>query len=538
MKFLPPVCALAILGACCSLWWFALASAALLTWMHFALKHARASAGVDERRRLQPSVATLLSLVSYALLLSIAILTARAALGLLELPLASFEQAQLAPAMKRSSLGFYDKSELRLALAELALFTLAFSVAFVQAASHGTLRRRRALVLHPATAAFAFVLYFAAVRLPPYPVALEQWGPLIARAASDSAWPSLSGVSPVLLAAWLSWFGLSPLSLGLAAVLCNLVAGCASFVLIRRLTGSPVAAMFGASYALLEATTVHLSSVTFPAPAQVALAVLLIYQGLHPRPGFSWPVFLLGLIAPLDPLFGASASAGFLLALACQGSRPARLHVLAALLAGIGASVVTIAIARGVLAPVPVLNVAPVAEQELFAAPVLPLFIPGLLLLALVLRRRVRVWTVRRLFVCASLVCALASAYRAAGLLDPGASLQVYWILLPTVVLVIYGLVRAVGRAARAAPMRGAALSTGISALLFVVLLDVFFPFQRLNQVVARYAVGYEAERQKWYRNCASGKACDQDRKPTLAFYLREAARPLAESVGTKRGPA
>ena len=537
MKFLPLVCALALVGACCSLWWFALGSAALLTSLHFALVQARSSAGVGERRRLQPGTATLLSLVSYALLLSIAILTTRAALGLLELPLVPFEQAQLAPAMRRSSLGFYDKSELRLALSELALFTLTFSVTFVQAASHWTLQRRRALALHPATAAFALVLYFAAVRLPPYPIDLEQWGPLLARAAGDAAWPNPSGVSPVLLAAWLSWFGLSAVSLGLAAVLCNLVAGCASFVLIRRLTGSPVAAMFGASYALLEATRVHLSSVTFPAPAHVALAVLLIYRGLSPRPGFPWAVFVLGLIAALDPLFGASACAGFLLALVCQRGRPARLRVLAALLAGIGASVAIIAIARGVVAQVPLWNVVPVPEQELFAAPVLPLFIPGLLLVALMLRRRVRIWTVRRLFVCSSLVCALASAYQAAALLDPGASLQVYWILLPSVALVLYGLVRAVCRAARA-PMSGTALSTGISALLFVVLLDVFFPFQRLNQVVARYAVGYESERHKWYRNCASGKACDRDRKPTLAFYLREAARPLAESVGTKRGPA
>ena len=542
MTFPPLVCALAILGACCNLWWFAFASAVLLIALHFALVRERSSAiERSERRRLRLSAATLLCLVAYALLLSIGILTTRAALGLLELPMIPFEQAQLAPAMKRSSLGFYDKSELRLALSELALLAATFALVFVQAASHWVLQRRRALVLHPASAAFAFVLYFAAVRLPPYPIHLEQWIPLVTQAATDHAWSNIAGVSPVLLAAWLFWFGLSPLSLGIAAALCNLVAGWASFVLMRRLTGSPVAAMFGASYALLEMTTLHANFVTLPAPAHVALAMLLMYLSLHSRTGFPWPAFALGLVLAWDPLFGASASAGFLFAFGFQKGRLARPRVLAALLAGIGVSVAAIALARNAFAPLPLLSAALIPQEEQSIVPDLALFISGVLLVALALRKPtgLRAPTVRRLFVCASLVAAVASVLVATARLDAGALLQVYWILLPTVVFAFYGLVRAIARAVRAAPMRmGTALSTGVSALIFVVVFDVLFPIQRLNQIVARYAVGYEFERQWWYRNCASGKACDRDRKPTLAFYLREAARPLAESVGAKRGPA
>jgi hypothetical protein len=532
--------ALAILAACCNLWWFAFASAAGLVWLHLAFVRAGSSSGIEcsEVRRLRLSTATLLSLVSYALLLSTGLLTTRAALGLLELPRALFEQSGLAPAMQRSSLGFYDKSELRLALSELALLTVTFSAILVQAASSRALQRRRALVLHPASAAFAFVLYFAAVRLPPYPIHLEQWGALASLATSDSAWPSMRSVSPVLLGTWLSSFGLSPLSLSVAVALCNLVAGAASFVLIRRLTGSPVAAMFGASFVLLEATILHVASVMSPAPAHVALAMLLMYLSLHPRAGFPWVVFMLGLILGWDPLFGASASAGFLFALGCQAGRPGRQRAFAALLAGMGVSVAAIAIARSGLASLPLPGVALITQQEQLGVHVFPLFTSGLVLLALAVRRsgRFRAWTARRLFVCASMVCALPSTYLAAVRLDPAASLEVYWILVPIAALALYGLVRVIGRAARIR-MR-APLSTGLSTVALVVLFDIAFPAQRLNQVVARYAVGYETERQNWYRACAAGKACDPRRKPTLALYLREAARPLVPSAGARRDPA
>ena len=299
--------------------------------------------------------------------------------------------------------------------------------------------------------------------------------------------------------------------------------------------------MFGASYALLEATTLHADFVTLPAPAHIALAMLLIYLGLHHRTGFPWAVFALGLILAWDPLFGASASAGFLVAVGCQEGRQMRPRVLAALLAGIGVSAAALAIVRSALVPLPMLSAAAIMQEEQAIAPNLPLFLFGVFLTALALLKPagLRPRSSRRLFIFTSLIAAVASALVATARLDSGALLQVYWILLPTVVFAFYGLVRAIARAVRAAPVLiGNALSNGVSVLIFVFLFDILFPIQRLNQIVSRYMIGYEFERHRWYKNCASGKACDRDRKPTLALYLREAARPLAQSAGAKRGPA
>jgi hypothetical protein len=113
------------------MWWLLTAAGALLIWLHFqrGKKH-------DAPPFLRPGIATILSLVSYALLLSIALLTVRAALGLLELPVVPIEPAGLAPGMRSGSVGYYDKSELQLALLELAALTVVFSILFVRLAEH------------------------------------------------------------------------------------------------------------------------------------------------------------------------------------------------------------------------------------------------------------------------------------------------------------------------------------------------------------------------------------------------------------------
>src|SRR6185436_3327416 len=107
----------------------------------------------EDRDRTPPflrlSTATILSLASYALLLSIALLTVRAALGLLDLPVVPIEKAGLAPGMQRASVGYYDKSELRLALLELLVLAVAFTIVSVRLANQWVRQRPKPFAMHP-----------------------------------------------------------------------------------------------------------------------------------------------------------------------------------------------------------------------------------------------------------------------------------------------------------------------------------------------------------------------------------------------------
>ncbi|MGH8674163.1 MAG: hypothetical protein ACREVG_07630 [Burkholderiales bacterium] len=523
------VCALVALGACASLWWFVAAAAAMLAWLH----PTRRRAGQPH----PPGMGTILSLVLYALLLSIALVTVRAALGWLELPTVPFEQTGLAPAMRRASLGFYDKSELRLALLELLLLAVTLAMVFVQSASHWTQRRDQPLVMHPMSAAFAFVLYFAAIDLPPYSIDLEHWLPLHAAATGirEGVLLRVSGydpgeglLGPVLFALWLSWFGFSTLSLSAAMMLGNLIAGIAGFALIRRLTGSRAVALLGAGYALLEAAATHPAAGPLPAPAQIALGLLLVHISLREQNGRWWPGFLVGLTVSWNPPFGMFAAAALLVALSYQMShrtralRTARLRVICAVFAGVGLSILAIWAARG--AP-------PLPEGT--AASSLPFFVPGLLYLALVLRRirRSRGLSARYLFVGASVACAVPCTFLAPGGVDASHHFPAFWALIPSIALVIYGSVRLLALRPQVWGSKGIRTAPAIrlTPMVVCVLFVILFPIDRLKQCVAEYTTKYESERQKWYVDCASGKACDPAKKPSLASHLWQASRPIPE---------
>lgn len=445
--------ALVAIAASLSLWWFAIGACALLFWLHVESRRAKDYGRTPQFLRL--SMATILSLASYALLLSIALLTVRAALGLLELPVMPVEQAWLAPGMQRASVGYYDKSELRLALIELLVLAVVFTIVAVRLATHWVRQRRKRFAMHPLTAAFAFVLYFASVRLPPYRIDSDSW---------YSLWS----------------FGLSALSLGAVATICNLVAGMASFTLLRRLTGSRAVALLGASYLLLEATATHADRLTSPAPAPVALAMLLLYLSLRYRGEGAWPALLFGLVAAI--------------------------------------------VVHGVLTP-------PSPGRPALEAPLafLPLLVAILVLLALTSRKRdgFRQWTARRSFAGASLLGAVPYAILAATRADPGPSYAIQWVLLPAAALALYGAIRAISLSGGCGMPRRfrAAFSLGMTALLLVLCFDLFFPIDRLNRAIARYATAYESERATWYRQCAAGLACDPGAKPSLAYYVRQASR-------------
>jgi hypothetical protein len=532
------LCLTIAIAASLSLWWLLTAAGALLIWLHFQRQRTAPA-------RLRLSMPTVVSLVSYALLLSIALLTVRAALGLLELPVVPIEPAGLAPGMRSASVGYYDKSELQLTLLELAALTVVFSILFVRLAEHWIRQRGEPLVLHPLSAAFAFVLYFASVRLPPYAIDLDYWYPLVAAATRIHGDDWRSFIADAGLGLWLGSFGLSTLSLSAAATICNLAAGMASFALLRRLSGSRAVALLGASYLLLEATTTHAGRLSFPAPAHVALAMLFLYLSVRSRGERTWPAFLFGSSVAWDPLFGACAAIGFLSAHGAQmlqsprGVRGRPVRALFALCGGIAASVIAALAAHGALTTLQA--VAPVAPQILMPPlPVLPLLVPVLLILAFTLRKsgRFRQWTARRLFAVAGLLCAVLYALLAAALADPYYSYALQWVLLPVAALAFYSAARAIFLRGRfGAPRRfRAALSLGASTLVLVLCIDLFFPIDRLNLVLARYATGYESERAAWYRLCAEGLACDLNAKPTLAHHIRHASRPLTLGRETTRG--
>src|SRR5262245_48039557 len=138
------------LAALPSLWVFAAAAILLIAWSHRSPRvPARSSTG------------TFLALALYAGLIAIVLTTLRAALGWLERPTIPLEQTGIAPYLARGTLGFYDKSELRLALAQLLVLWVL--LAALLAAMWG--RQRNAPSLHPLTSVFALVLYFGSVQL-------------------------------------------------------------------------------------------------------------------------------------------------------------------------------------------------------------------------------------------------------------------------------------------------------------------------------------------------------------------------------------
>src|SRR5262245_14860409 len=135
MVLLLPI-ALALLP---SLWVFVVAAILLIAWVHRNRRVAPA-----------PSAGTFIALALYAGLVAIMLMTVRAALGWLERPTVPLEQTGIAPFLARGSLGFYDKSELRLALAQFLVVWVLFAALLAEMWS----RRENARVLSPLTAVF------------------------------------------------------------------------------------------------------------------------------------------------------------------------------------------------------------------------------------------------------------------------------------------------------------------------------------------------------------------------------------------------
>jgi hypothetical protein len=531
-------------------------------------------AGRSARRAAAPAplaAGAIFSLVLYALLAAIVVLSVRAALGLLDRPVLPFDQTPLPAYMQQAALGYYDKSELRLALLELLCFTAALAWLFLESARYLALRRGRPPRPHPASAAFALVLYFAAVALPPYAVNAEHWLPFVASATGirHGVWPYLDGfdssyglLAPAFLALWLSWFGLSELSLSALIMASNLVCGAAGFALMRRLSGSRAVALLGSAILLLQAT--HATAVTsaFRAPLQITLGALLLYRSLSGRGSRAAAGFLFGVIALWSPPFGAFALAGFVLAHGyaayCAGAAQRREHLAAmrAMLAGVVLPLAAIWAANaGTAAGPEELYAGATAGSKLAllgfgnsAQQIDPIVFPALMMLVLYLSatfhrlQRGRRISARGLFVGASIVAALPYIVYATGRSDASHYFAAYWALMPGMALLFYGLARLLSLRPQAAPVNPGLprWSLGRSAGMLAVVYLIAFPYARLTEAVANQALAYEPAREKWYQACAAGKDCDSALKPSLRRYLEQARRrlPGVEPVGRDAGLA
>ena len=121
--------------------------------------------------------------------------------------------------------------------------------------------------MHPVSLLFAVLLILGTFHLPPYIVNAEHWHPFVATAAAirNGDWPLIGGfdsgyglLCPAFLAVWLGAFGISKLSLSALVMLSSVVAGTASFVLIRGLTSSRPLALVGALYPLQGLSLIHI----------------------------------------------------------------------------------------------------------------------------------------------------------------------------------------------------------------------------------------------------------------------------------------
>lgn len=491
-----------------------------------------------------PDAATVLALVLYAALCALILVTLFAGLGWLDRPTPSFAEYPVPAYMQNSTLGFYDKSELRLALFAMVALSAALAPLLLWLAA----RRKPVLRLHPAYAAFAIVLYFATVRLPPYDVELDHWFPLVSAATGirNGVWPYFSGydsgyglLAPAALALWLTCFGLSTLSLSALVSACTLVAGCASFALLRRLSGSRAVALLGSAYLLLEATNANAVTSTFRAPVQITLGAMLLYASLREN-GRSAPAgFLFGLVVLWNPPFGAFAALGYACAHACRvwqapaQRRFAAARPLLAMLAGLLLPLAVIRIfatsaggatmfgALGSAGGLFIIGYGNLAQQ--FDLLILPAFFSALIYAGLLYRRLARGLrlTRRHLFIGATLIGAVPWVLYATGRSESAHFFAAWWALLPCIALLCWGFVRLLA-------LRPAHQPARLSLTVFCVVFIVLFPYYRLNVLLGNYITGYESGREAWYVACASGKTCDARNKPSLARYLREAAEPLA----------
>lgn len=503
-----------------------------------------------------PDAATLASLVLYAALCALIIVTAVAGLGWLDRPVHSIAELSVPGYMERSTLGFYDKSELRLTLSVMVALSVALTLVFVLL----TGLRHKAVRLHPAHAVFAIVLFFAAAPLPPYEVNLSHWSPMVAAATGirHGVWPYFSGydsgyglLAPAALALWLAAFGVSELSLTAMISACTLIAGGASFALMRKLTGSRAVALLGTAYLLLEATDAMAVTSTYRAPVQITLGALLLYESLRGGTRGIVAGALFGLVALWAPPFGAFAAVGYTCAHAWrigQTRVPRRLAATLPLLAMIAGLAVPIAIIFTVRPAVHLANVLDALGSTgnlfLLGWGNLPqrldlIVLPGFLLVVtyagLVFRRllRGRPLTRRYLFVGGALIAAIPWVIYATGRSDARHHLAAWWALLPCIALLAWGFVRLLALTpARNPASQPARLSLTVLCVVFVI----WFPLYSFNQALGRYLTGYEEERARWYALCAQGKECNARDKPSLANYIRKEATPLSvERMGRDR---
>ncbi|MBW7957643.1 MAG: hypothetical protein H3C68_07090 [Deltaproteobacteria bacterium] len=501
----------------------------------------------------RPGPGTTLALIIYSALLAVAAVTVREAMGL--------NAPQALPGS--TAIG---GNEMRLMAGEFALFFVLYSATvleFIRASgAHLGLKRPS-----PATAIFAFVLYFAVVKLPPYELDIREWGALLASASAvtEGRWPYFHHYSVQhgflnagALTLWLKAFGPTPI--GLASFVSALAAlsGVVAFLLVKRLTNSRGAALIAA---LVLVTNFHYMEAAVRAPGlgalqsqfQIIAGLYLLWAALEAGASARGYLhaFLFGALSLWEPAFGFFMALSFLSVTVYRAvsRRDQRLfyHV-AALIAGVLLPVSTLAAFRP-----PEVNIFSgtamgifLSTQQVFtqgqgAAPrtfffwevFILIFFAGLFMTAYRQVSSGRSFSRRHLFLFGTaLMLPPWLAYRL-GSPVPLELSPIAWLLAPALALIFHTAYRHAAIGTGRPRLYAAAVITA-SPLLSI---DLARP---IGEDINRYLVKYEDERARWQASCADemkrGGYCGPEKGSGLSFHMK-AARETGLGLGAY-GPA
>ena len=537
---------------------FLLAGIAIIVFLRFLY--------VRERR---PGTKTSAALLIYAVLASVLTITMRDALGFLDVaPFKSVYSGEIPLELFRADAhqSVYEKHDIKLMVGQFALVFALYAAFLLEGArALGAFYRAR---LSPATALFAFVLFFAIVKLPPYTLDMPHWSPFLASASgiSEGRWPYLHHYSVQYgllnagaLALWLKAFALTPISLAFFVFSLTALSAILAFLLVRRLTNSKGAALLAGALLVtnfydMDAALLAPNMGALRSHFQIISGLYLLWASLKPKVAISCLIapFLFGFVCLWEPVYGLFMALSFWLISAYRyflRHEKAALRQSLALLAGALLPVIAAAMIRPPelsFFSADTYNVLfsnhrlfmegfGTAPQKFYSAEILVLAF--YMAAAFVAYRQLSVgrgFTSMHLFIFATALMSppwiayeLGNSNRA--YLNPLA-----WLLAPATAVIIF-------TAYRYSVMTGSrvrlyAVSIIAAAPLFTM--DIVKP---LETGIGAYLTKYEEERAAWYRGCAEnireGRECDPVEQPGLRFYANAAAESsfgLGQTVGTE----
>lgn len=517
----------------------------------------------------RPGIRTSAALLIYAVLASVITITIRDALGFLDVePFRSVYSGEIPIELFRADAhqSVYEKHDIKLMVGQFALVFVLYAAFFLEGAR--ALGAFRKSVLSPAVALFAFILFFAVVKLPPYTLDMPHWSPFLASASGimEGRWPYLHHYSVQYgllnggaLAIWLKAFALTPLNLAFFVFSLTGLSAVLAFVLIRRLTNSNGAALLAGALLVtnfydMDAALLTPNMGALRSHFQIIAGLYLLWASLKPKgkiAALAAP-FLFGFVCLWEPVYGLFMALSFWLVSAYRfflRHDKSALRQSAALLAG-------------ALLPLAAAAVIRTPELDLFSSDTYSVLLSNHRLFMEGFGAAPQKFYSAEFLVLAFYMAAAFVAYRqlsvgrgftsmhlflfATALMSPpwiayelGNSNRAYlnplaWLLAPAMAVIIYS----VYRYSVISGSRVRLYAASIIAAAPLLTMDVVKP---LEASMGSYLTRYEEERAAWYRGCAEnlreGRACDPVEQPGLRYYVNAAAEgsfDLGQTVGTE----